>query len=147
MQWLGALLLITLLSAGAGALSSLHLFSTVERIVGSKKEVPAEPISPAFVTTARLRKLAPVVTNLAEPAGAWIRMEATVITDQLNEEDASALASQLNEDIVAYLRTVSPAQIAGARGLRYLREDLNERAALRSQGKVHELIIETLVVQ
>ena len=76
-----------------------------------------------------LRKISPVVTNLAAPAGAWIRMEASVVTDQLNDEEANVLVAQLGEDIVSYLRTVSPAQIEGARGLQYLREDLNERAA------------------
>ena len=74
-------------------------------------------------------------------------MEASVITEQLNEEEASILAARVGEDVVAYLRTLSPAQIEGARGLQYLREDLNERAAIRSSGKVRELIIETLVVQ
>ena len=57
------------------------------------------------------------------------------------------LAAQISEDMVSYLRTLSPAQIEGARGLQYLREDLNERAAIRSSGKVRELIIETLVIQ
>ena len=38
-------------------------------------------------------------------------------------------------------------QLEGVRGLQYLREDLNERAILRSDGKVRELIVEGLVVQ
>ena len=65
----------------------------------------------------------------------------------MNEEEANILVARVGEDVVAYLRTISPAQIEGARGLQYLREDLNERAAIRSSGKVRELIIETLVVQ
>jgi flagellar FliL protein len=147
MQWLVVLLLLTAMSAGAGALSSLHLLSTVQRIADSQKEVPEQPVASAFKASARLRKISPVVTNLATPVGAWIRMEGSVITDPLNEEEASVLIARLGEDIVSYLRTVSPAQIEGARGLQYLREDLNERAAIRSGGKVRELIIETLVVQ
>jgi flagellar FliL protein len=94
-----------------------------------------------------LRKISPVVTNMAAPAGAWIRMEGSVVTDPLNEEEASVLVARIGEDIVSYLRTVSASQIEGARGLQYLREDLNERATIRSGGKVRELIIETLVVQ
>jgi flagellar FliL protein len=147
MQWLAALLLLTAVSAGAGVLSSLHLLSTIERIADSQKDVPERPVASAFSASARLRKISPLVTNLADPAGAWIRMEASVVTDQLNEEEANVLVTRLGEDIVSYLRTVSPAQIEGARGLQYLREDLNERAAVRSRGKVRELIIETLVVQ
>jgi flagellar FliL protein len=45
------------------------------------------------------------------------------------------------------MRTLSEAQIGGASGLQHLREDLNERAAIRSGGLVRELIIQTLVVQ
>ena len=141
MQWMAALFLITAVSAGAGVLSSLHLLSTIQRIAEER------PVASAFSASAGLRKISPVVTNLAAPAGAWIRMEASVVTDQLNEEEANILVAQLGEDIVSYLRTVSATQIEGARGLQYLREDLNERAAVRSHGKVHELIIETLVVQ
>jgi flagellar FliL protein len=147
MQWLAALLLLTAVSAGAGVLSSLHLLSTVQRIADSQKEVQERPVASAFSPTARLRKISPVVTNLASPSGSWIRMEASIVTDQLTEEEAGVLVARVGEDVVSYLRTVSPAQIEGARGLQYLREDLNERAAIRSSGKVRELIIETLVVQ
>jgi len=38
-------------------------------------------------------------------------------------------------------------QLQGGSGLQSLREDLNERVAIRSEGHVRELIIETLVVQ
>ena len=50
--------------------------------------------------------------------------------------------ADIGDDIVAYLRTVSLAQIEGPRGLAASRQDLNERAAIRSAGKVRELIIE-----
>ena len=147
MQWLAVLLVITAMSAGAGALSSLHLWSTVQRIADSQKEVQERPVASAFSPSSRLRKISPIVTNLASPPGSWIRLEASVITDQLNEEEANVLVARVGEDVVSYLRTLSPAQIEGVRGLQYLREDLNERAAIRSSGKVRELIIETLVVQ
>ena len=147
MQWLGVLCVITVVSAGAGVFSSLHLLSTIQRIADSQKDVQQQPVASAFSPGARLRKISPVVTNLASPPGTWIRLEASVVTDQLNEEEAGVLVARVGEDVVTYLRTLSPSQIEGARGLQYLREDLNERAAIRSSGKVRELIIETLVVQ
>jgi flagellar FliL protein len=147
MQWVAVLLLISALSAGAGVLSSLHLMSTIQRIVDSQKEAPERSAASPYNTNVRLRKISPVVTNMAAPAGTWIRMEGSVVTDPLNEEEASVLVARIGEDIVSYLRTVSATQIEGARGLQYLREDLNERATIRSGGKVRELIIETLVVQ
>ena len=147
MQWVAALLLVTALSVAAGILASVQLMSAFQRMTDSRKEAPEKPIASAFNPNDRLRKITPVVTNLAAPPNAWIRMEASIVTDRLNEEEASVVVARIGEDIVAYLRTLTPAQIEGARGLQYLREDLNERAATRSGGKVRELIIETLVVQ
>jgi flagellar FliL protein len=147
MQWLGALLLVTALSVGAGALASVQLMSTFQRISENQKEAPEKPVLSAFNANDRLRRITPVVTNLAAPPNAWIRMEASIVTDKLTEEEASIVVARIGEDVVAYLRTLTPAQIEGARGLQYLREDLNERALTRSSGKVRELIIETLVVQ
>ncbi|MEW6645318.1 MAG: flagellar basal body-associated FliL family protein [Pseudomonadota bacterium] len=147
MQWLIAVLLLTVVSAAAGLLSSSHLLSSAQRSADSHKDAPERSAASAYNATARFRKITPIVTNLAAPAGAWIRMEGSVVTDQLNEEEASILVARIGQDITTYLRTVSAAQIEGARGLQYLREDLNERAAIRSGGKVRELIIETLVVQ
>ena len=39
MQWMAAFFVLTAVSAGAGVLSSLHLLSTIQRIVDSQKEV------------------------------------------------------------------------------------------------------------
>jgi flagellar FliL protein len=49
--------------------------------------------------------------------------------------------------MVAYVRTITLAQLEGASALEHLREDLNERAALRTDGAVSEVVIQTLVVQ
>ncbi len=38
-------------------------------------------------------------------------------------------------------------QLEGPIGLQNIRQDLNERAAIRTGGKVRELVIRTLVVQ
>jgi flagellar protein FliL len=147
LQWMIALLVVTGLSAGAGTLASFQMLSTAERLADSRKDVVEKPMASAFNPNDRLRKISPVTTNLAAPPNSWIRMEAAIVTDRLNEEEAYALTAKVGEDIVSYLRTLTPSQIEGARGLQYLREDLNERAVLRSSGKVRELIIETLVVQ
>ena len=55
--------------------------------------------------------------------------------------------AEIRSDIVAYLRTLSMRQLEGPSGLQHLREDLNERVALRTKGQVRELIVEMLVVQ
>lgn len=94
-----------------------------------------------------LRDLAPIVTNLANPPDAWVRFEGGIVLDAAAAKQSDLLAGQIASDILAYLRTVGLAQLQGANGLAYLREDLNERARQRSEGKVRDIIIQTLVVQ
>lgn len=96
--------------------------------------------------SAKLRPLAPIVTNLADSTPVWIRLEASLVFQEI-PEDADGLSARITEDIVGYLRTVSVKQIEGAAGFQYLSEDLNERARARSDGLVQEIIIQGLIVE
>jgi flagellar FliL protein len=147
MRLTAAIFLLTLIAVGAGALAGLHLIATAERVVDARKTAAPPPVASVYAGSARLRKLSPIVTNLAAPANNWARVEASMVTDSLNDEEAGILAAHISEDIVIYLRSASAAQFEGARGLQHLRDDLTERANVRSSGKVRELIIETLVIQ
>ena len=91
--------------------------------------------------------LAPIVTNLAAPQDIWVRLEGSIIFDPNSLPHPEAVAGQVGEDILAYLRTTSLKQIEGPVGLQAIRDDLNERAQTRSSGKVREFVIRTLVVQ
>ncbi|MBR0689080.1 flagellar basal body-associated FliL family protein [Bradyrhizobium manausense] len=147
MRLIAAIVVLTLVAIGAGALAGLHLFAAAERVADAKKGATPPPIASSYTGSARLRKLSPIVTNLAAPANNWARVEASMVTDSMSDEDAGILAAHISEDIVTYLRSASVAQFEGTRGLQHLRDDLSERAAIRSSGKVRELIIETLVIQ
>ena len=96
---------------------------------------------------ANLRDLPPIIANLADPPDAWVRIQATLVFDGALTQKPDVVAAEIAEDILAFMRTLTLAQIAGASGLQHLREDLNERAAIRSNGRVRELILQTLVVQ
>jgi flagellar protein FliL len=147
MRLTAAIFILTLIAVAAGALAGLHLVATAERVVDARKSAAPLPVASTYAGSARLRKLSPIVTNLAAPANNWARVEASMVTDSLNDEEAGILAAHISEDIVIYLRSASAAQFEGARGLQHLRDDLTERANVRSSGKVRELIIETLVIQ
>jgi flagellar protein FliL len=88
--------------------------------------------------------LEPITTNLSYPSDNWIRVEVSLVF--ANEPD-DALADQIHQDILAYLRTVSLQQIEGPRGFQYLREDLRERVKLRSEGRVNDLLMRTFVIE
>jgi len=91
--------------------------------------------------------LPPIVTNLGAPQDTWIRLEGSIVFDPGALPHPETIAGQLSADILAYLRTLSLTQLEGPVGLANIRQDLNERAATRSGGKVREFIIRTLVVQ
>ena len=91
--------------------------------------------------------LPPIVTNLGAPQDTWVRLEGSIIFDPKTLPHPEAVAGQIGDDVLAYLRTVSLHQLEGPIGLENIRQDLNERAATRSGGKVHAFVIRTLVVQ
>lgn len=88
--------------------------------------------------------LEPITTNLAYPTESWIRLEVALT---FNGAPDAPLAETIHQDIIAYLKTVSLQQIQGPRGFQYLKEDLQERVDLRSQGRVSKVLFRTFVIE
>jgi len=94
-----------------------------------------------------VRELAPIVTNLGKPETSWIRLQAAIVYDPKELQHPEKLIAELTSDVTAFLRTATLESLEGSEGLRRLQEELSERAAIRSERKVREFIIETMVVQ
>lgn len=88
--------------------------------------------------------LEPITTNLAGPASTWVRMELALVFD--GKIDLS-LAQAVQQDILAYLRTVKMHQVEGPSGYQHLISDLEERASIRSAGKVKQVLVKTLLFE
>lgn len=88
--------------------------------------------------------LEPITTNLSYPSENWIRIEVSLV---FSDKPDAKLADLIQQDILSFLRTVSLQQIEGPRGFQYLREDLRERAKLRSEGRVSEILFRTFVIE
>lgn len=89
-------------------------------------------------------QLEPITTNLAFPADRWVRLEVALL---FKDKPDVKLAETIHQDIAVYLRTVSLQQIEGPRGFQYLKEDLEERADMISEGKVSRLMFRTFLIQ
>lgn len=89
--------------------------------------------------------LAPITTNLAEPADVWLRLEVSVVFDKAPEDPG--LADSIHQDLLAYMRTIKLHQVEGASGFLHLREDLEERAAIRSGGLAKRVLIRTMLLE
>ncbi len=63
-----------------------------------------------------------------------------------DKADPTLLASQIQADTLVFLRTLELAQIEGSRGLLHLKEDLLERAKLRSAA-VEDVVVRSLIVK
>jgi flagellar FliL protein len=88
--------------------------------------------------------LDPITTNLSYPSESWIRIEVSLLFGGAPDQ---ALADQIHQDVLSYLRTVSLQQIEGPRGFQYLRDDLRERVRLRSEGRVNDILFRTFVIE
>jgi flagellar FliL protein len=89
--------------------------------------------------------LAPITTNLAQPANVWARMEVALVLDRA--PDDAGLADSIHQDLMSYIRTLKLHQIEGASGFLHLRADLDERASIRSGGAVKHILIRTFLLE
>lgn len=139
------LVLLTLIGAGTGIGLGLTLGDVRPPEPPSAESAGAD--APRYAEGVSLVRLQPVVANLTEPADTWVRVDAALVLETMPQETADALAAEIAGDTLAYLRTLPLSQLEGANGLAFLREDLQERARTRSEGRVREFVIETMVVQ
>lgn len=90
----------------------------------------------------------PIITNLADSTATWIRLDvAYLLRGPISPHDTNILSIQLNEDTLAFLRTLHLRQLEGSTGLFHLKEDLTDRARTRSDGRVQNVLIRSMVVQ
>ena len=88
--------------------------------------------------------LDPITSNLAYPSDNRVRLEVALMFKGVPDV---VLAEEIHQDIMAYMRTVSLQQVQGPRGFQYLREDLQERVDLRSEGRVTNVMFRTFVIE
>lgn len=108
---------------------------------------PQEKTRSVGPSTRTLREVRPIVTNLSEPAGAWIRVELALVISGSPNAKLDEFLAEFVSDSTDFLRTVSAREIQGVNGLRRLREDLLDRARFRIGATVEAVLIQTLVVQ
>lgn len=148
--WFAVMIALTLVAAAGGGGFGLYLTSQAKLILGKdgkQAKETAEVAGPPHISNADVRDLPPIITNLSQPSDTWVRLHAAIVFDPTSVEKPEIMAAEISNDILGFMQTLSLAQLSGASGLQHLREDLNDRAVVRSAGRVHELVIESVVVQ
>jgi flagellar protein FliL len=144
MGTLVAVAILTLVAAGGGWFLGGQIGGVVP--AEAPVEKPTEKKGPEAQPLGAVVTLKPILTNLAVPSDTWIRVEAALVA-RPGEEIAPDMAMKISDDFMAFLRSASLLQLQGATGLAYLRADLEERAKMRSEGKVERVFISSLVVE
>ncbi len=152
---IGVLVVLTLVTGGAGWLSGgyLGLGGSVPAAAPTTEtgQAPAgdhaQPEGGEHGTpgVSNVVDIAPITTNLAVPDTTWIRLELSLVFDKPPEDPA--LPDLVQQDLMAYIRTVKLMQIEGASGYQYLKSDLLERAGIRSGGLVKDVLVRTMLVE
>lgn len=146
-------LIASLVAAGGGwvvggmlAPQSIEMQNAAEAANAGKEETKddEEEIPIAGEEGPNLIRLQPITTNLAFPSETWVRLEVSLVVK--GEPDIETV-ELIHQDMLGYLRTLSLQQVQGARGFRYIREDLRERAILRSRGNVENILVRTFVIE
>lgn len=139
---LGVLAVLTLAAGGVGWLSGGYLNKGVATPAETtaRQEAGQPPAAPSNVVD-----LVPITTNLAVPESVWVRLELSLVLDRPLEDQT--LPDAIQQDILAYIRTVKLMQVQGASGYQHLKSDLLERAAIRSNGLVKDILIRTMLFE
>src|SRR3954447_25428071 len=118
-------LIVTLIAGGAG----FALTATLPAIGGDAKP-GAEHSAPGKLDVKRrgdkpeaaaacapggpsLIDLPPIVTNIANPTDVWVRLEGSIVFDPKTLPNPEVVAAEIATDELAYLRTVSVAELQG----------------------------------
>jgi len=151
-------LVATLVAVGAGAGMGFVLGPKFaagadghakEEAAGEEKKKEEEKVAEPYAGDGTVVKLQPVTTNLREPFRSWVRLEGALIVKgkEIDEKALEELGVLVQQDVLAYLRTLALKDLEGASNLAFLRDDLNERVRLRSEGRAAEFVILSLVVE
>jgi len=159
-----ALVLLTLIGAGLGMGYNLYFMKEPTESQAkhaesdnksSKDEQASREEGELAVTEGEARledgntivQLQPIVTDMRGEPKRWLRLEVSLVFARMPESGVDVVAQEASADILAFLRTVSLAQIEGPDGLEYLTDDIEELARIRSKGAVSRLLITSLVTE
>ena len=145
MQFLVVLIVATVVSGAAGTMFALKLVPA--NAVTQVQQLSADDKDKKNGSILAVYDLPAVVTNIGSPSDVWVRLEGSMIFDPREMQSPEAIGAVVADDLLAYLRTVSLQQIQGPVGLQALRQELNDRVAVRTARQVKEFVLRTLVVQ
>ncbi len=107
---------------------------------------PEAPSAGRFPSDALEISIPSIIVDLSGEPKARVRLDVSIVAVHGTSE-ASVLKNEVREDIIAYLKGLTVADIQGVRGLQNLREQLEDRAKIRGRGAILGLLIGGFVIE
>ena len=104
------------------------------------------PISGRFPSDALELAIPSIIVDLSGEPRSRVRLDISIVAVHGTSE-ASLLKNEIREDVIAYLKGLTVADIQGVRGLQNLREQLEDRAKIRGRGAILGLLIGGFVIE
>ncbi len=113
--------------------------------VGESVE-PQAPSAGRFPNDALEVEIPSVIAELETEPKMRVRLDVSIIVAHGTPE-TTTLKGEVKEDVIAYLKGLTPADIQGVRGFQNLREQLDDRARIRGRGAILGLLIGGLLLE
>ncbi|CEJ87369.1 Flagellar basal body-associated protein FliL [Hyphomicrobium sp. GJ21] len=107
---------------------------------------PEAPSAGRFPSDALEISIPSIIVDLSGEPKARVRLDVSIVAVH-GTSDGSVLKNEVREDIIAYLKGLTVADIQGVRGLQNLREQLEDRAKIRGRGAILGLLIGGFVIE
>lgn len=138
--------LIVILLAATAAAAQAYLAQSPKPVAKVQTVIKTEPES-AEAKADRPIRLAPIIANLSLPEGMWVRVDVVLIAPHQFHKEVDSTSVKITQDFLVYLQTLSISDLEGVHSLAFLRQELIERARIRSENKVKDVLVTTMVVQ
>ena len=110
------------------------------------EEAKPASVAPEAPSVGRFPSDALEIVDLSGEPKSRVRLDVSIVAVHGTSE-ASVLKNEVREDIIAYLKGLTVADIQGVRGLQNLREQLEDRAKIRGRGAILGLLIGGFVIE
>jgi flagellar FliL protein len=107
---------------------------------------PQTPMSGRFPSDALEIAIPSIIVDLSGEPKSRVRLDISIVAVHGTSE-SGLLKDEVREDIIAYLKGLTVADIQGVRGLQNLREQLEDRARIRGRGAILGLLIGGFVIE
>lgn len=141
-----ALIAILLGVGGGGAFGYFMLPDGAASQSKGESQAQPEPVPGRFPSDAIELTVPSVITNLDASPKMRARLDVSIIVAH-GTPASTSLVGEVREDMIAYLKGLTVADIQGVRGFQNLREQLDDRARVRGRGAILGLLIGGLVLE